>query len=72
MGKDLSKEEIEELKVVLSEITTHIPNHRTHYIWSTYKVITGSKEPTPCQCGSSAGHWRKAVDSLRLYIDERK
>ena len=72
MKKELTDIELEELKLVLSEITTHIPTHRAHYVWSTYKVITGSTEPTPCQCGSSAGHWRKAVDALRNYVEERK
>lgn len=64
----LTKEGYEELKSVLNGITTHIPKHQMSYIWSTFVLINGVKEPMPCACGSSAGHWRRAMDTLTRYV----
>lgn len=59
-----------ELKSILDAISTHIPTDKMSFIWNNYKKITGSKEATPCSCGSAAGHWRRAVDEIRNFIDK--
>ena len=63
-----TNDEFKELVTILTSITTHIPEDKAQYVWHNYRVISGSNENTPCQCGSSAGLWRKAVDTIREYI----
>jgi hypothetical protein len=41
------------------------------FIWTIHTTLSG-RENQPCTCGSSGHHWRRAMDSLRKYIDERK
>ena len=66
----LSESEFIELKRVLSEITTHLPNHLTDYVWSTHVKIQARPEPKPCMCKSSGGLWAGAIDGLRKYVEE--
>lgn len=68
---ELNEVELTELKSILSEITTRIPENRAGYIWNTFNKIRGLHEPTPCMCQSSAGHWVRAIDSLRDYIKDK-
>lgn len=65
-------EEFNEMKEFLSGITTHIPEANAGYVWNNYKKITNSTEPTPCLCGSSAAHWRKAIDAMREYVKQNE
>lgn len=65
-----TNEEFKELVTTLSTITTHIPEDKGQYIWHNYRVISGSNENTPCYCGSSAGLWIKAVNTIRGYIKD--
>jgi len=62
--------EYNELKAIVDSITTHIPNDKMNFIWNNYKTITGSREATPCSCGSAAGHWRRAVDEIKNFISK--
>lgn len=65
----LSPEELNELKEVMSGITTHIPEHRMGYIWNMYNKVSGNSHgPQPCACSSAAKYWRAAVDELNSYI----
>jgi hypothetical protein len=41
------------------------------FVWSIHTTLSG-RETMPCTCGSSGHHWRRAMDSLRKYVDERK
>lgn len=67
----LSPEEYNQLKEVMSTITTHIPEHQLGYIWNTYNKVSGdNKGAQPCACASSAKYWRAAVDALNLYLKE--
>jgi hypothetical protein len=64
---EVNKEEVRELA---NKISTYIPKELMSSVWQTYKVISGSKEPQPCSCPSSARLWRKAVDTIRDYVRE--
>lgn len=66
----LTEWEFAELKRVLSEITTNLPNHLTDYVWNTHVRIMGRPEPKPCMCKSSGGLWAGAVETLRKYVEE--
>ena len=60
--------EFNEVKEVLANITTHIPSDKMSWIWNNYKKVTNSTEPQPCSCGSAAGHWKRAVETLRDFV----
>lgn len=68
---ELNEVELTELKSVLSTITTRIPENKAGYIWNTFNQITGARENQPCMCQSSAGHWVRAIDTLRNYVNNK-
>jgi hypothetical protein len=57
-----------ELKSIMDTITTHIPHDRMGWIWSNHNKISKTNEPQPCSCGSAAGHWKRAADTIRTFI----
>jgi len=65
-----TEEELSGLKSMLGRINTHIPTELAGDVWNNYKKISGSRENQPCQCGSSASLWRKAVDTIHNYVKE--
>lgn len=69
-SKIYSNEEFLNLVKTMEGITTHIPEQTAGYVWNNYKHISSSNENQPCMCGSSAGLWRKAVDTIRTYIKD--
>jgi hypothetical protein len=68
---ELNENELAELKSVLSGITTRIPENQAGYIWNTFNHIRGERESQPCMCQSSAGHWIRAIDTLRNYVNNK-
>lgn len=68
---ELNEVELTELKSVLSTITTRIPENKAGYIWNTFNHIRGLHESQPCMCQSSAGHWVRAVEALRNYVNNK-
>ena len=66
-----NKEEFEELKKAVAEVTNWIPKHRMNIIWESYRAITKSKEPTPCACKSSAKHWGNAYRIVKEFVDAK-
>lgn len=67
-----TKEEFKGLKETLEGIQNNLPEHLTGYIWSNYQKIVNTTENKPCSCGSSAGLWRKAVETIRTYIKDNE
>lgn len=65
---EYTKEELKELREVISSITNRIPSDKTSYIWNNYKKISGDKSPTPCTCKSSAGLWGTALETIKTYL----
>lgn len=65
-----TEEELQELREVVNSITTHIPKDKAGYIWNNYQRIADTREPRPCNCGSAAKHWRKAVETIRQFLNE--
>lgn len=63
-----TQSEFNELKAVLAEITTHIPNDKMSWVWNNFKKVTNSNETQPCSCGSAASHWKRAVETLRNFV----
>ena len=58
-----------ELKDIIGQITTHIPNDRMGWIWSNHNRILKTNEPQPCSCGSAATHWQRATQTIRNFVD---
>jgi hypothetical protein len=65
-----TEEEFIEMKEILSQITTRIPEDKMGYIWDRHLRITETQEPRPCSCQSAAGLWIKAIDTIRKYISD--
>ncbi len=61
-----TKEEFQQLKEMVREVTNFIPKHHMNLVWESYKRITKSKEPTPCTCKSSAKNSLRALTELCL------
>ncbi len=67
-----TQEEFISLKGTLESIGNYLPDDKTGYIWSNYQKIANTTENQPCLCGSSSALWKKAVDTIRNYINENK
>jgi hypothetical protein len=70
MENKFTEEEFTKLKSMMSEITTHLPEHYVNQIWSAHVKIKGQPEPQPCTCSSSGGLWAGAVSTIRNYIKD--
>ena len=68
---ELNEKELEDLKSILSQISTRLPEDKAHYVWNTFNHIRGEREPMPCMCGSSGAHWKRAVDFLHDYVKNK-
>jgi hypothetical protein len=68
----LSQEEFDELKQKLGGIRNHLPDNMMSYIWSNFNKIRGVSEPQPCGCASAAGHWLRAINELRAWVESKK
>ena len=66
-----SIEDYQKLKDNIKEVKDYLPENLLPYIWDNYRIISGNiEEPRPCSCGSAAGLWIKAVDTIKNYIKE--
>lgn len=63
--------ELQEIKEGLSKIGGYIPIEMTDWVWNNYKKLSNSNEGKPCNCGSAAGHWRRAVDFLTDWVKQQ-
>jgi hypothetical protein len=68
----LTFEEFEELDKTISSLGSHLPENLAPYIWDNFNKLRNEREPRPCMCGSAGAHWKRAVDYLRNWINERK
>jgi hypothetical protein len=66
--KPYTEAEYVELKTTMDAISTHIPNDKMQYIWNNHNKILKTNEQTPCSCGSAAGHWIRAANTIRNFI----
>ena len=60
--------EYKELKSVMENILTHIPNDRMGWVWQNHNKISNSNEAQPCSCGSASAHWIRATNTIRNFI----
>ncbi len=68
----LTEQEYFELKGFIQALGGYLPDNKAPYVWNTFNHIRGEREPQPCTCASSAGHWKRAVDFLWNWVKERE
>jgi hypothetical protein len=68
----LTEQEFFELKGFIQALGGYLPEDKAGYVWNTFNHIRGEREPQPCTCASSAGHWKRAVDFLWHWVKERE
>ena len=66
----LNEVQFKELKEKIDSVNMHLPDNMLNYVWNNFQLISGSIEPTPCGCASAAGHWIRAITTLRNWIKE--
>jgi|32_taG_2_1085360.scaffolds.fasta_scaffold195311_2 hypothetical protein len=74
MKKDIkdrfTEEEVSEIKQTLDEIGVHLDTNKADWVWAKYTKLINKAEKKPCLCGKSAGHWRRAVETLRTFVKD--
>jgi hypothetical protein len=61
-----------ELKSIMNDIITHIPNDRMGWVWGNHNKILKTNEPQPCSCGSAAANWKRAAETIRNFISQKE
>lgn len=69
-NKIYTNEEFRELVAFANTVKDFIPEDKASYVWNNYKKISGDNSKQPCSCGSSASHWRRAMEGIREYIKQ--
>ena len=67
-----SKEEFIEMRDIMKDIVTHIPNDRMGWVWGNHNKILKTNEPQPCSCGSAAANWKRAAETIRNFISQKE
>ena len=65
-----TEDEYNELKSIMKDITTHIPTDKMGWLWGNHNKILNTNEPQPCSCGSAAGNWKRAAETVRNFISQ--
>ena len=66
-----TKEEYLELKDTFEKnVTAYLPDNLAGWAWNNYNKINRSREPQPCTCGSSSSHWKRAVSTIKDFINK--
>ena len=68
----LTYEEFEELDKTISSLGSYLSENQAPYILDNFNRLRGENEPRPCMCPSAGGHWKRATDYLRTWINDRK
>jgi len=68
----LTFEEFEELDKTISSLGAYLSENQAPYIWDNFNKLRGENEPRPCMCPSAGAHWKRAVDHLHNWINQRK
>jgi hypothetical protein len=68
----LTQQEYIELRDFITSIGVRLPENKAHYVWSMFNRVRSENEPQPCTCASSGAHWKRAVDFLINWVNERR
>lgn len=64
--------EFVDLRNTMMQITTHIPHDKMGWVWGNHNRINKTNESQPCSCGSAAGHWKRAAETIRNFISQKE
>jgi len=67
----LNEQEFNEISEFILNLGAYLPDNKAPWVWATFNRLRGENETQPCTCGSSAGHWRRAVDYIHKWVNER-
>lgn len=67
----IGEENYNKLVLVISKVSSHLPENDAPFIWNMYNDTRGVNERQPCTCASSGRYWGDAVSHLRLWLRER-
>ena len=70
--KPLSQEEYIDLREFITQLGSYLPDNKAGYVWALFNRLRNENEPQPCTCPSSGAHWKRAIDYLRNWVNERK
>ena len=68
----LTEEEFKEMSEFILNIGGYLPDNKATWVWSTFNKLRDENETQPCTCGSSGGHWKRAVDHIYKWVKERQ
>lgn len=68
----LTLEEYTELKEFIQSVGAYLPDNKATYTWSMFLKLSNHTEPQPCTCSSSGKHWKRAVDFIREWVNQRE
>jgi hypothetical protein len=67
----IGEDNFNKLVLIISKITSHLPEHDAPFIWNMYNDTRGMNQAQPCTCGSSGRYWGEAVAHLKAWVKER-
>ena len=67
----LTEQEFNEMSDFILNLGAYLPDNKASWVWSTFNKLRDENETQPCMCGSSAGHWKRAVDHIHRWVKER-
>lgn len=65
-----TEQEVSEIKETIDSIGVHLDTNKADWVWNKYTKIIDKAEKKPCLCGKSAGHWRRAVETIRAFVKD--
>ena len=57
-----------ELKSIMKDITSHIPNDKMDWVWGNHNRILKTNEAQPGSCGRASNLWIRATETIRNFI----
>lgn len=70
--KPLSQDEFIGLRDFVTSLGSYLPENKATYVWSMYNRLNNTNEPQPCTCASSGKLWKRAIDFLLQWVNDRK
>jgi hypothetical protein len=68
----LTQQEYIDLREFITQLGPYLSENQAPYVWGTFNRLRNENEPQPCLCSSAAGHWKRAVDYLLDWVNQRK
>lgn len=67
---EFTEVQLQEIKTRIDKIGVNLSRDDANWAWGVYTDIIQKAEKKPCMCGSSAHHWRRAVETIREFVKD--